>query len=314
MFSFVEEKDKLRLSILLNIVLTVALIFIVFMYMNQYNDTVHALDENVILENKIESIKAEHQEELNLIDDRFNNIEIGTRDLKRECDRLSDMSLYTIETNRGLLVNIYDLEVANGLLMDKINDLSEKLSVYKKYDTYMYNVDRRTDCTYELLDYLETLVEDDILNNVDFYCAYINAESNWTNSYGKNDADRSGLANFKNSTNKWIYELVFENGSGSYSYDMIMDPYLSLKITKSYFYYLINLYDGDLYQALTTAKDDNLTDEYIAKLDYYLNQYNTSIEDIAKETKERYIARNRNNQSSSPLTVIKLLDKVEDIG
>ena len=310
MFSFVEEKDKLRLSVLLNIILTIALVFIVFMYMDQYNNTIYALDENIILENKIESIKADHQEELNLIDDRFDNIEVSTRDLKIECDRLSDMSLYTIETSRGLLVNIHDLEVANDMLRDEINNLSEKLSVYKKYDVYMYNVDRRTDCTYELLDYLKTLVEDDILNNVEFYYAFINAESNWTNTYGKYDTDRSGLAKFRNNTNKWVYETLFENGSGSYSYDMIMDPYLSLKITKNYFYYLINIYDGDLYQVLNAVKDYALTDEYIAKLDYYLNQYNTSIEEIAKETKERYIARN----SQSSLIIIKRFSELGDIG
>ena len=312
MFSSIKEKDKLRVSILLNLILSITLIFVVFMYMDQYNTTECILGENDSLENKIVSIKLDHREELNIIDDKVNDISDEMRDLQLECNKLSDASLYTIEINKGLLVNIYDLEVANENLRNEINELSDKLAVYKKYDIYMYNVDRRTDCTYELLDYLHTLVEDDILNNVDFYCAFINAETNWINSYTKADTSRSGLAGLRNNTNKWVYELLLENGDESYTYDMIEDPYLSLKITKNYFYYLLNIYNGDLYKALNVIKDYNLTDEYIAKLDSYLNQYNTSLEKIAKETKEKYDNTISNKKSSSSNT--RIFITTDDIG
>ncbi len=284
----VSDKDKLRVSILLNLILSLILIFVVFKYMDQYNNTDSYINENIRLENKIDDINIEHAKELENKDCTINSLTKDMTNLRNECYKLADTSLYTITMNEGLLINIYDLEVANNNLKEELNQLSDKLSVYKKYDIYMYNVDRRTDCTYELLEYLKVLIEDDILNNIDFYCAFIQVQSGWIDNYTTTSDGFSGLGGFRNYKNEWLYEFLIENGKGSYSYDMILDPYLSLKLTKNYFYYLINLFEGDLYETLYVIKDCNLTESYIAKLDYYLAQYNTSVEEIAKETKARY--------------------------
>ena len=275
--------DKIRISVLFNIVLFINMIILIFAYMNKSNEC-NTKDSYIQqLESTIESIKADYSIE----------IENYKSDLKMLKDNYEELYLLAQDTNaynKALLEDNDMLNDNNIELTEECIRLSNMLETYEEYNIFMYTYEgssKRTDCTYDLLEYLNELIADKAVNCLPFYCSWIMIESNWNNHDYNPTSTAYGLPQFLSSTGRWIYTDILDAPYGPYDHEMVTDPYLSLRMMVEYIDLLLNGYEGDLKKTIDSYR--GLHDEhYLAKFNKYLAYFDLSIDKVAEMTKENY--------------------------
>ena len=280
--------NTLRISLVFNVILLLNVIVLGFMYMSKTNELSTLLNES---NTKVESLTAEL--ESNKIDYQ---VDIEQRDkdmemLKSEYEELYNVSKQVNETNKELLGEIEQLDADNVAILEENEKLSDMVNVYEEYKVFMYRDDysgRRTDCSYELLTYLDNLIEGHCIDNLAFYCSWIMIESTWTNHDYNPRSTAYGLPQFLSSTGRWIYEGELGYGPGTYDHEMVTDPYVSLPMMVKYLDILCSSYEGDLRKVIDSYR--GLHDvPYLNKFDRYLAMFDMSIDSYAIEVKANYI-------------------------
>lgn len=282
------NNDTCRISIVFNIVLIINVIVLAFMYMNKTNSLRSQLIEaNTKVESltvELEATKVDHQSVLNQMN---HDMEM----LKTEYEDLYNVSKQVNDTNKELLGEIEQLDADNVAILEENEKLSDMVNVYEEYKVFMFRDDysgRRTDCSYELLKYLDSLIEGHCIDNLAFYCSWIMIESTWTNHDYNERSTAYGLPQFLSSTGKWIYEEELGYGPGTYDHEMVTDPYISLRMMTKYLDILVNSYSGDLQKVIDSYR--GLHDvPYLNKFNRYLAMFDTSIDQYAVEVKTKYL-------------------------
>ena len=275
--------DKLRVSLLFNIVLFTNMMILAFVYMNKVNEcnTKTAYIEK--LESTVESIVANYSVEIENYKD----------DLKMLKDNYEELQLLAQDTNafnKELLEDNDMLNEDNIKLFEECNRLSDMLEKYEEYEVFMFTYEgssKRTDCTYDLLEYLDELIADKAVNCLPFYCSCIMIESTWNNHDYNPVSTAYGLPQFLSSTGEWVYNEMLDAPNGPYNHEMVTDPYISLHMMTEYVNTIFLGYEGDLKKTIDSYR--GLHDEpYLARFNKYLAYFDLSIDKGAEMAKENY--------------------------
>lgn len=277
-------KDKMRVSVILNIVLIVNMIFIIFIYMNTVNKGLDNKNKIVELESTIENLKLDYENKLIDKDKEIYSLKIGYGNLYNDSLEVNKINKELLEDNIMLENDIVDAIEENEKLIEKIN-------VYEEYEVFMYRDSysgRRTDCDYNTLMYLDSLIKDKAVDNLPFYCSWIMIESTWSNHDKNPNSTANGLPQFLEGTGKWIYEIELGHGRNSYIHDeMVTNPETSLEMMVCYVDLLMDQYNGNLHKVIDSYRGFHDV-PYLNKFDKYLSYFNTSIAQVARESMQRY--------------------------
>lgn len=279
--------DKIRISVIFNIVLLVNIFVLVFTYMIKVNENYHYKERIQELENQlateVSALKDQYESTI-----KYQKEDIDT--LKNNYIELQQLSLSVNETNKELLQDNDELEDMNLKLMDENKDLADRVSMYEEYNIFMFREtykSPRTDCSYELLKYFEEQIKDKDVNYLPFYCSWIMIESTWNNHDLNSRSYANGLPQFLPNTGKFVYEQLLNHGFGTYEHNMVTDPYTSIPMMVSYVHYLLEIYNGDLHKTIDSYR--GLHDEpYLKRFNQYLAYFDTNIDEVAEIVKENY--------------------------
>lgn len=280
--------DKFRVSVVFNLILIINVIVLAFMYMNKENELIEVstnlTNQINALTAELDTVNATHAEEIA-------KREADMQSFKESYEELYSLALEVNKHNEELLDDNIQLEADNIKLLEENEDLADRVNVYETYKVFMFRDDysgRRTDCSYELLTYLQSLIEDKAVNNLAFYCSWIMIESTWCNHDYNARSTAYGLPQFLSSTGKWIYEEELGYGKGTYNHEMVTDPYISLPMMVKYIDILCHSYSGDLHKTIDSYR--GLHDvPYLNKFNRYLAMFDTSIDQLAVEVEANYL-------------------------
>ena len=240
--------DKIRISVLFNIVLVINIFILVYAYISNVNTSIYYKSKVAELEQELLDVRDEYETMLSNKDKDMQLLLNNYNELRESAKQINDI-------NKELLKDNDELEELNLTLMEENEDLADRVSVYEEYKIFMFREQYsspRTDCSYDLLKYLEKLVEDKDVKNIPFYCSWIMIESTWNNHDLNHRSHANGLPQFLPGTGKWIYEEEMGN------------------------------YSGNLYKVIDSYR--GLHDEpYLKRFNYYLSFFDLSIDKVAEE-------------------------------
>lgn len=171
--------------------------------------------------------------------------------------------------------------------MDTINhDLVDRLKVYEEYEYCFFDTEKkRNDLTYEDIKLLEQLLENEYVNDVDLYLAWIMIESEGYAKCKNSHSTAKGLAQFLNGTSKSVYsKLDFEE---SWYPEIVYDKNICLTMMVRYVNDLMDDYKGNLHKTINSYR--GLYDApYLRKFNQYLAIKGKSIDSIADTVLVRY--------------------------
>ena len=291
--------DKIRVTIIFGIIFLVNIIILSFAYMKKSNDCYKKDAYIKELEANLASIQTDYDNEIiSLKTDYELTIENQKKDietLKTNYDELFTLAQETNDYNKELLADNDMLDETNVELVEKCELMQDMLNKYEEYEVFMFKYEgstARTDCSYELLEYLDSLIKDKAVNNLPFYCSWIMIESNWNNHDYNTRSTAYGLPQFLSSTGKWVYTEMLGAPNGPYDHEMVTDPTISLPMMIAYVDSLYNGYGGDLQKAIDSYRGFH-DEPYLKRFNYYLSFFDLSIDKVAEMSKQNYDEMNK---------------------
>ena len=258
--------------------LTLTLIISTIVILNNYANTVEELTRELNYANRNIEALQEH------------NLQI-TQQLeyyKGLSEKLTeDIPAYeeTIKEQEGI---IEDLMEDNTILVEEYdaisvayNQLKDREELYDKYSyAIMYN-GKRTELTYDQIQYGEDLMvskglDPDLLFSIGM------VESRFVENAKNPYSTASGYYQFLRGTGKFVYESLLAKDN-SYSHSYAMDGYKSTEMAVCYLDHLSERFDGNLFKMIKqySGRDNASTKVYIKELDKFLSSKDKTILEIA---------------------------------
>jgi hypothetical protein len=170
---------------------------------------------------------------------------------------MTEMNTQLAEEN----ANLKNGEVSDN---EELNDLRHRAELYDKYNYAIINSmdenlpedQRRTDITYDQIDMLETLAEENGLSEdaVSLVLAIAMNESRGQEKAKNPHSTATGYCGILDFTGKYLYEDIMGNSEGSYSHDMCYNGYLNLELCLQYIRYLNNMFGGDVTKVVNSYR------------------------------------------------------------
>lgn len=183
----------------------------------------------------------------------------------------------------------YELDIENESLVNQARELQETINTYEEreelFDKYEWAIIRsdntRTDITYNRITSLEELAGEKGLSDdsVDLILALAMTESRGTESAANSESSARGLGQMLESTARFTYEKLMENGKGTYNHDMAFDGDINITMMCYYLDYLGIKYDDDITLVLKEYRGEE-NPEYNNKIDTYLAKGGTNLHSI----------------------------------
>lgn len=221
--------------------------------------------------------------ELDLMKDSFVTV-------SNDNDKLTEENETLKEKTKDLLQISDELSEQNVALMDQVSVYMDAVEEYEQrselYDKYSYAIVRdngtRTDITYDNLKTVEQLEEEKGVD-ADLLLAMVMTESNGKEKAQSAISTAKGYGQFLNGTGKFVYEELLDN-SDTYTGNKALDGDTNLQMLAAYLEYLDNYYNGDLYTVLRNYRGEGgkTLQNYIAKIDSYLEEKNKSVAVLAR--------------------------------
>ena len=285
-----------KIYVYFSIVFLILLVYVTYYHIGKEKDLEsrimileHEVQVQKDITTEIENLKeSEKKTIINNYEEIVDNQKKDIEQLKSHCLDLEETSNTIIENDKELLRSYDELKDLTDSMDVCIKDMASRLETYEKYHIFMYDTSGyRTDCTYELLEYLQSLIKDKSIDNLAFYCSWIMIESEWHADCKNPTSSATGLPQFLSSTGKWVYEDLMGNEKGSYSHKNVLDAKTALEMMVVYVDNLMETYKGNLNPVITAYR--GLNDKpYLNRFNHYLSYFGLSIDKVAEESKLRY--------------------------
>lgn len=247
---------KLRRLLVLNTIVTVLCVIGMIIFIGLYTKQVVKTD---ILEAKIEDQSGK-------IDDQQSEIsELNMKVADQQIDytKLSKVASKLDNENSKLVATL-------SIQQQELDELKERQELYDKYEYALVRQDgSRTDIDYEDILTLEELAKEEGLGEdaVSLVLAISVNESRGYADVKNPNSTAAGLCGLLNSTAKYSWEVLMDNGKGSYKSAYVYDPLNNLEMALEYVAYLKEHTDSN-YELLVAyrGKEDSA---YIAAIKKY---------------------------------------------
>lgn len=285
-----------KIYVYFSIIFLILLIYVSYYHIGKEKDLenrILTLEHEIKIQKEItteiENIKeSEKKTIINNYEEIVDNQKKDIEQLKDRCIDLEDTANEIIETDKKLLQSYEELKDLTDSMDIYIKDMETRLKYYEDYQVFMYDTSGiRTDCTYEKLEYLESLIKDKSVDNLAFYCSWIMIESEWHADCKNPTSSATGLGQFLSSTGKYTYETLMGNGEGTYNHSLALQYDTNLEMTTTYIEYLMECYNGDLKRSIDNYRGFHDT-PYLNRFNHYLSYFGLSIDKVAEESKLRY--------------------------
>ena len=292
-YNFITEHKKFIYFAIISVIVIIVVACYYEDRISNLNDQIVSLQHEVKTQKEItEQLTTFDKSEKATIINNYEQILANKLDeikvLEEENDTLS-LELETLsKENEELLFAKEELTALTDAMHQYIKSVEDKLSYYEEFEVFTYDTaGKRSDCDYELLSYLDSLIQDKPVNNLAFYCSWIMIESEWHTDCKNSTSTASGLPQFLSGTGKWVYEDLLENGKGTYTHSMVFDGKTSLDMMVAYVDKLMEQHKGNLNKVIDSYRGFHDT-PYINRFNHYLSYFGTSIDEIASISKARY--------------------------
>ena len=242
--------------------------------------------ENEVLNDKYNELVAQDKTNVsNAIDDTNNKIRsyIVSNTGYESLEELCTAALDSERKNIFFETQVTDLQLT-------IEEVIIRLQKYEHYDYALFDtVGKRNDITYEDIIYLEDLVKDEPVNDVDLYLSWIMIESEGYTKCTDEVSTAKGLSQFLDSTSELVYSSL--DFTDEWYPNIVYDKEVCLAMMVKYVNDLYKLHNGDLYKTIDSYR--GLHDEpYLKLFNRYLAVNKKSIDTIASTLNDRYMAMN----------------------
>lgn len=302
-----QIEDKLRLSLLFNVVLTVLFLFLgcmgIYLYnlslenYSKYADLVSSYDNDLMLvgedyNNKILSLNEIHnaQEEYyyNLYTDTINKQAEKIETLETNIAEVVTEYKDLVTNSRSILLDNKYLARTNIQLTNTISELSDKVNVYEEYEYAMFDdIGKRTDITYENIKLFEELLDGKVCDNLHLYLSWIMIESSGHNDDRSTKSTAAGLPQFLEGTGRNVWKNLLGREEQYNHYEIVENPENSIPMMVAYVDDLCMNYNGNLDKVIDFYRGLHDT-PYLNKFNKYLSYSGNSIQSIGEEVKKNY--------------------------
>lgn len=289
-----KKKETLILMFYIVIFILSAFIIVMTLYYRdkiQYKDSmIESRDKEIAsLKQGIEFLNDSHAIEINEYE---NKIEENDNELYAAIDNMTELETTAKEINeinKDLLKKNKESNDLLDTMSTYIQSLETELKYYKDFEVFMFDTSgKRSDCTYEYLEYLDSLIKEKSVNNLAFYCSWIMIESEWHHDDKNPKSSASGFPQFLSGTGKWVYEELMGKGKGTYNHKIHpFEPLTSLEMMVTYVEKLMEQHKGNLHKVIDSYRGLHDT-PYLNRFNHYLAFFDTNIDEVAEESLLRY--------------------------
>ena len=259
--------NELIVSRILNVILSVIVIILGFMFVISHNNGIH----------NVEAASKEYEEyKIKTAEDSF-EMQIKYDELESELYSTAELLFNVCAQNEDLWNNYNDYK-------DQLKDFTKRKELYDKYEYALYHSGERTDITYDQLILLEDLVKDKSINDPDFYLSIIMTESGGNSKASNSTSSAKGYSQFLDSTSRFVYTKLCGYELDTWTPECIYDGELCIEMMVAYINYLYEYHNNDLYAAINSYRGADLQ-AYRDTIDRYLSNSGKSISIISKNIK-----------------------------
>ena len=267
-----------------NILLIVLLVYATFTSVTALS----TVTKNNILTSKYDTLQSDYNNLIMMYTNLFNIATDEHNDYIELSDNytsLSDSFTKIAEQNVALIDSMDKLDAQNLSLVQSneqyYQDLQKFTTRSELYDKYEYaildNQNQRTDITYDQLQTAEDLCEKNGVD-IDYLLSTIMVESNGISSAKSKISSATGYGQLINGTAKYVYEVLMENGKGTYNHSMALDGDLNLEMTTEYIAFLQD--NSDNMNTVITKYRGMSDTSYVSKVNSYLSKVGKSVETL----------------------------------
>ena len=230
-----------------------------------------------------------YQDELDKKNTEISELKFENETLCDEIGEFSNNYNQTVKLLEKTSSIAYELDLENDILLDQakalqetVNQYKEREEIFNKYEWAIIRSDNtRTDITYNRITSLEKLAGEKGLSDdsVNLVLALAMTESQGTETATNSESSARGLGQMLESTARFTYEKLMENGKGTYNHDMALDGDINITMMCYYLDYLGIKYDDDITLVLKEYRGEE-DPEYIKKVNSYLAEAGTDIHSI----------------------------------
>lgn len=200
-------------------------------------------------EEEFQSIIFEKNHEITKLNFAVNNLEQVVDQLDEQIESVSDV---------------------NKSYVDELNTLRKRAELYDKYEYAIVYNDKRTDLTYEEIEYGENMMLA-YGYDPDLMFGSIMVESRATSNAVNKESGATGYGQFLDSTAQWVWTRLL--GNDTYHSDIRKDGKSNIQMMATYYDYLYNT-KGDTFNVVKTYSGNSTyagTARYLAKVNSFIS-------------------------------------------
>ena len=246
-----------KLLFFYSIIVTTALFYISYLYMNKSNEDI---------------IKTQ-------------NYESTIADLTENRDFYKENGLQLAKSLNGMIEVCAELEIDRDYLIacneeqayERV-ELKEREELYDKYDYAIIWNGERTDLDYDQLRYLEDIIQESSIPEPDLVLAFVMTESHADHMAINPTSNARGYGQFLNSTARSLWVKQLGNNEDDWEPELAFDPYLNLQLMVKYIDYLYRR-RGSI-EGIIEGYTGGHSPGYFACIDAYLRRAGSSLAEM----------------------------------
>jgi len=245
-------KSALGLSVIIAVICAAGMLFFAGLYTKEV--VVRTLAENDS-KDQIKTVK---------------ELQARVSDQEKTITSLSKISSKLDDENAKLLVELKELD-----------ELKEREELYDKYEYALISIDNgeRTDVDYNDIKSLQELAKEEGLGEdaVGLVLAIANNESHGIASVKNANSSAAGLTGLLRSTAKYSWEVLLDNGVGTYSEEYVYDSENNLRMSMAYIAYLKENTSSN-YNLLVAYRGDSNDSAWFSNIENYMGKSISSLD------------------------------------
>ena len=200
------------------------------------------------------------------LEDQLKDCQATINDLYDTCEVLD-------EQNKSLVAS-------NEEYYSKLEEVTEKLELYEKYDYALFFGGKRNDITYDQLVTLEECIDESSIPDPDLILSWVMVESHGFTGANNPTSSAKGYGQFLDGTSKFVYTKLL--GEQGWTPSVAYDGETNIRMMVAYTDYLYDYYGGPygMLKGYTGSSNPEFLSSYTSKLNSYLNHAGKSFNDM----------------------------------
>lgn len=233
----------------------------------QYKKATEAAEsEKANYEAKIFNLSFSNTVAKNQMENQIKDYEATINDLYDACEVLDNQ-------NKSLVAS-------NEEYYSKLEEVTDKLELYEKYDYALFFGGKRNDITYDQLVTLEECIDESSIPDPDLILAWVMVESHGFTGANNPTSSAKGYGQFLDGTSKFVYTKLL--GEKEWTPSVAFDGETNIRMMVAYTDYLYDYYGGPygMLKGYTGSSNPEFLNSYTSKLNTYLRHAGKSFNDM----------------------------------